>query len=760
MQTEYSIENDKSIIYHYYRENGKRKCMKVSDFEPYFFVNENENTSNIYKVREENGFVNIFGKAVKKIVVKKPSDVAYCRRFFQTSQEADILFPIRFLIDRSPPMGDYPKVLYIDIECDDSTGFPEPELAEKTITAITCYDPEMDKYVTFVKGNEKKIIKTSRKDNTPHSVYIFENEEDLLITFIQFFRDSNPCIITGWNCYSFDMLYIINRMKKLNLRYTDLSPLNRITIPDGDKKRDLDIAGRTIFDLLRSYKRLHISGLRGYSLEEVAREELGIGKAGKGKRTFQMTLDELIEYNTTDVELCVALDKKVGVIKFFWELACFIGCPLNHTLQNSRMMDIWFLRKAKQQNIVLPSKTFSTTNTFEGAIVLQPDPGIYKNIVVLDLAKLYPSIIVSCNISPETVSNDGEINLKNGVRFKKGKGFVPSILLELFELRDQYKKEKGKYKHGTSEYQLYQNKEQFIKDLTNSVYGILSYPGFRLFAQSSAESITYMGRNISMWTKKAIETEGYKVYYGDTDSIMFQINGTKEEIIKKAYELQDILNKSYDNFASQYNIDKHYFNIKFEKLFDKILFLDAKKKYAGYLLWKDGKDLNDFVVTGFETKRSDSSNFTKNFQLELLKLVASGTDKKDVDKYISGKIDEMKKAKYEDLGIPKGINVGEGEAKVETIQLRASRYSNEHLGTNFKLGDKPKILYVKRVHGKPKTDVVAFDSMLDLTNIVDVDYEKMTDVLIMKKVENIYNSLGWHYVGKHSLARWLEPEQT
>ncbi len=116
----------------------------------------------------------------------------------------------------------------------------------------------------------------------------------------------------------------------------------------------------------------------------------------------------LVEYNFKDVELCVKINKKDNIIEFYREIARYVGCPLDKTLNSSSVVDVFVLRKAFGK-YVLPSKGFANAEEFEGATVFEPSRGIRENVVVLDLKSLYPMAMMTINASPETKDPNGEL---------------------------------------------------------------------------------------------------------------------------------------------------------------------------------------------------------------------------------------------------------------------------------------------------------------------------------------------------------------
>ena len=198
--------------------------------------------------------------------------------------------------------------------------------------------------------------------------------------------------------------------------------------------------------------------------------------------------------------------------------------------------------------------TPGTIGEFEGAVVLSPIKGVRENVIVLDLASLYPMSMMTLNASPETKSPDGELVAPNGVRFKKSPdGLTRMILKELIESRLEKKRLRDRYPLGSDEYRKYDLQQAAIKVITNSYYGVSGYPRFRLYDRDIAAATTSVGRAIIRHTKSGIESRGYEVVYGDTDSCMVTVGGGKDldeviEIIRAASSPADARNELKNRF--------------------------------------------------------------------------------------------------------------------------------------------------------------------------------------------------------------------
>ncbi|MFZ2603718.1 MAG: DNA polymerase domain-containing protein, partial [Candidatus Omnitrophota bacterium] len=437
--------------------------------------------------------------------------------------------------------------------------------------------------------------------------------------------------------------------------------------------------------------------------------------------------------------------------------------------------------------IVLPTKKKNVPLPYKGATVMTPEAGLYENISVLDYTRLYPSIIISANMSPETLTTNvnNVITLSNGISFRKDiEGFVPRKIKTAFAVRDQKDKEfievASKYGMESGEYQRAKQMRDCVKGLINSFYGYFGYVNSRLFKLEIASGVTSMGRDAFEWSKHVIEDRQLKVIYGDTDSMMFSTGKTEiKVVVEMSKEIVSALNSSFDIFAKRFNIDRHTLSIKFETVFDTVLFGKAKKKYSGYITYRDGVFLDKplFVSKGFENKRSDNSRFTQLLQEEVLKMVCSKKSFEDVDSFVRIKVKKMLSGKIslDEIGIPKNIthkiplgkisrkSAKAGEYRVCSAHIRGIQYSNQYFHTDFGMGTKPMLVYtVKRsIAGYSKTDVICFEHGSDVPAVFleILDTKKMAEVLIHKKMERIYAARGWSYklrqMSQNTLEKWV-----
>jgi DNA polymerase I len=777
-QVEYTTTPEGPLIHIFGRDvSGKAAHVKVTGFRPYFYapIGEIERNPPPAQVEVDSSqiFSSIRGESLRRLYTRRPTDVRDIRdRYIHF--EADIPFATRFLIDmglrggvrvpslitdyRNVSPEDVPapaRLCFMDIECEDERGFPDP--ARDKIICITCWDSFEDAYTTFfmnAPGSNLDVISLQHRGDPKnpcfregsHSVCIFDDESALLRGLADHIAETDPDILSGWNFLEFDVPYLLGRMDALGFEGDELSRL------PGKTGRSA-IRGRALFDLLDAYKKIHGTQKESYRLDAVAEDELGERKirySGTISELWHHDPKHLIEYNLRDVELCVGIHEKHNIIDFYLEIARYVGCPLDRTLNSSNIIDIIVLRKSHSR-FVLPSKGFAAGEEFEGATVFDPSRGVRENVVVLDLKSLYPMAMMTVNASPETKDPDGELRAPNGVRFRKEPdGLTRSIISELMQERDEKKALRNSNPFGSPDYIRYDLQQNVLKVIMNTYYGVSGYARFRLYDREIGAAVTSIGRAIIEHTRGVIEEIGYSVLYGDTDSCMVQLPPADLTVtIRLAQDIEKCLNESYAEFARDtLNADSHYFSIKFEKVYRRFFQAGKKKRYAGHLIWKEGKHVDQIDIVGFEMRRSDSPQITREVQQAVMEMILRGKDFGAVKHYLGDMIRRYRRGEFplDIVGIPGGIGKDLDRYENKDAHIRGALYSNEYLGTDFKKGSKPKRVYIKNVTAKyPQTDVICFEYGDQVPPEFVIDWETMLDRTIKQPISRVIEGVGWNW---------------
>ena len=708
-----------------------------------------------------------------------------------------------------------PRVNTFDIEVDDRNGFPED--GEQTIVCLTSHDSYTDEYVVWlyesldgIEGPEALAAYDPIREDAQFDadVRIFEQETAMLDAFITYIEDTDPDVLTGWNFDDFDAPYFLDRVEELQ-RYDhdydlDIDRLSRVDEVWRSDWQGPDIKGRVVFDLLYAYKRTQFTELESYRLDAVGEQELGVGKeryTGDIGDLWEEDPERLLEYNLRDVELCVELDREQDIIDFWDEVRTFVGCKLEDATTPGDAVDMYVLHKLYGE-YALPSKGQQESEDYEGGAVFDPITGVRENVTVLDLKSLYPMCMVTTNASPETKVDpdayDGETyRAPNGTHFRKEPdGVIRAMVDELLTEREEKKAQRNSFSPEKPEYERLDRQQAAVKVIMNSLYGVLGWDRFRLYDKEMGAAVTATGREVIDYTDEVVENEGYEVVYGDTDSVMLQLGdigpadldgeaevtdemrekhpemgedelGLIAATIQKGFELEDTINASYDEFASErLNADDHRFQIEFEKLYRRFFQAGKKKRYAGHIVWKEGKHVDDIDITGFEYQRSDIAPITKRVQKEVIDRIVHGEDADSIKSYVGEVIEDYQAGNvdYDDVGIPGGIGKKLDNYDTDTAQVRGAKYANLLLGTNFQSGSKPKRLYLDRVHAdffqrieaqegldpsrdplygefRRDPDVICFEYADQIPDEFEVDWDKMLDKTLKGPIARILEAL-------------------
>ncbi|WP_336363107.1 DNA-directed DNA polymerase [Halalkalicoccus salilacus] len=747
-QVNYTVEetgDDERPVMHVFgrTEEGETEHVRVYEFRPYFYAPTA--TLNDGKLEDgritgtEEGYESIRGEALTKVFGRTPRDVGAIRDRFD-HYEADILFPNRFLIDKGINSGVRvperraddgalrvhheevetvdlqvdPCVHTFDLEVDDRSGFPEE--GEEPIVCLTSHDSVRDEYVgwLYVAPDGEGTSPAELPDYAPITddaaieIRAFETEEAMLDAYLTYIEETDPDVLTGWNVDDFDAPYLIDRLDRLDggteedLSMERLSRVNEVWRSDWQGP---NVKGRVVFDLLYAYKRTQFTELDSYRLDAVAETELGVGKeryAGDIGDLWEQNPERLLEYNVRDVELCVEIDRRQDIIAFWNEVRTFVGCKLEDAPTPGDTVDMYVLHKV-HGDFALPSKGRVDAEEYEGGAVFDPITGIKENVTVLDLKSLYPMCMVTINASPETKAGpdyEGETyHAPNGMEFRKQPdGIIRSMVDELLTERDQKKARRDENAPGTDAYEIYDRQQGAVKVIMNSLYGVLGWERFRLYDKDVAGAVTATGREVIEFTEQATNEIGHEVTYGDTDSIMLELGSDvdKQSAIEQSFEIEEHINASYDEFAREVlGADDHRFEIEFEKLYRRFFQAGRKKRYAGHIVWKEGQDVDDIDITGFEYKRSDIAPITKRVQKDVIEMIVLGEDLENVKTYVHDEITDFPNKPLDEIGIPGGIGKRLDAYDTDTAQVRGAKYANLLLGTNFTRGSKPKRLYLR-----------------------------------------------------------------
>ena len=446
------------------------------------------------------------------------------------------------------------KEFFFDIETEMGDALTEDYIksAPKKVTSIAWYDKQVDEWAILILDPKSKLSRTKAKTK---EIIPCATEEELLLKFLEKFREIDPDIIVGWNSDYFDVPYLYYRMCNVLgqeiARY--LSPIGYVRETPWFKDQYIQIAGVESLDYMRLHKKFSWADEPSMRLDAIGEKYAGMKKIeydGNLDKLFEEDIATFIKYNFRDVEILKVLDENLDYLALTKNLAHKGKHNYSEVYANTKTQDGAISAYLLSQNIIPPAKERNpiSKKNYAGGYLFCPKAGKMDYLFDLDLTSLYPSIIMTINIGKETMVgriidaddrnnrlglNDlkcrdyaeevivenikrnrtkvsiGRIvkmiegnNLSvsaNGVMFNTDRESVLStILKKWFDERVLYKNKMQKaFKSGNKELGVaYHMKQYTMKILLNSLYGATALGSFRYGNVILSEAITLSGQRI------------------------------------------------------------------------------------------------------------------------------------------------------------------------------------------------------------------------------------------------------------------------
>ena len=463
----------------------------------------------------------------------------------------------------------------------------------------------------------------------------------------------DPDLFVHWHGDGYDFPTIISRARTLGVDYKRISPIRQVKVRDKIDKstgqrvdKEIQIAGRTSFDGLKAYRKMMImqGQVRRYSLDDVSRDEnLKHQKLHKSKSVVELwesserkDILELIAYNIQDVLATNEIVDKYNLIDHHEEMKKFCRCQIKDTFYNTRMIDNLLIHRSKQRGIALPSRSKGKTDRSKGAVVLDPEIGRHEWVLGLDIAGMYPSNIMSLNLSPDTYTDNPDPTRPYVTMYLPEKdqklnfyldtvGLMPYVLHGMNVVRKDITNLMKMSAKGSNTHKSLDLQQYAVKVAMNSVYGALGFSTFRMMSIPVADATTLLGRITIDWLKEEApkflkmlqdmypedEILDIIALYGDTDScyvkLVFgkpprpeviadagyllakELNKTFDEMLKTYVTYHDpisntevpfdVYHETYQNYFENVRLQKgqmHRLSLEFESVFRRLVFMEAK----------------------------------------------------------------------------------------------------------------------------------------------------------------------------------------
>ena len=576
--------------------------------------------------------------------------------------QVDSIFLAKSRPKHIPEIIEMPKlrVLGFSMVCYSPKGAPKPEKNPIVIISVMTNS-----------GDERIFVSDSS-----------DRDDKVLSEFISYVREFDPDLIVGYETNRRDIPYLMVRAKK-NGMALKIDRAN--TEPHTSTYGHMSITGRAnidIFDYADEFPEVKIK-----TLENIA-DYLGVIKVNERILIEDVDIPQywenhekrplLLRYSMENAKSIMGVIE--AILDFAVQLSSLVGLPLDHigTAAVGFRVEWFLMRHAYQMGELIPKRIERPYIPYAGAIVLEPKPGIHDNVAVLDFKSMYPSIMIAYNISPDTYIPPEEPEPQSGVyvapevnhRFRKEpSGFYREVLSKLIRARDQIRDELKKLDPKSPEYRLLDARQKAIKVITNATYGYAGWIGARWYIKPVAEAVTAWGRHTITSAIKMAKNLGLEVIYGDTDSIFIRYEHEKVEKLSRMIE---------ENLGLE---------IKPDKIYSRILFTEAKKRYCG--LMPDGR----LDMVGLEVVRGDWANVAKNIQEKVLEIILKEQPiRKAVEKaveYVRKYIIDLRNRRvpYRDLVIWKTLTKPLEEYEVKAPHVEAAKLLQKE-GWSLTIGDK------------------------------------------------------------------------
>jgi DNA polymerase I len=742
-------------------ETGKRVLIIDDNFVPYFYavVKDGADPSKVVEditgchcllsAKPEVVDRRLFGKLVKavKIDCKSAEALTRCAKQVRDVEgvedcfEDDIRAAMRYLIDNEVVPSAWHEVEVEEQPNNLGTRTDKIYTAKSTPKTIEKVEAPPLRVLGFStiqysregtpKPDRNPIVLISAATNSGEQKQ-FQAEEDrndkpVLEAFMKYVETIDPDIIVGYGLNGQDWQYLKERCKKLGM---PLRVDRAKTEPHTSVYGHVSLSGRVNLDLADyagEFPEVKVKTLTNLA------DYLGVMKLEN--RNIIESIDfadhwdakekrAVLKQFSMDNTRCI-MGISDAILDFAVQLSSLVSLPLDHVGTAAAGFRVeWFLiKRTHKLGELVPRRIEQPYRPYAGGLVLQPKPGLHENIAVLDFKSMYPNIMITYNLSPDTYVAPKEPEPAGGVyvapevkhKFRKEPpGFYKEVLTYLIGVRDEIRPRMKKLQSKSTEYRVLDARQKAVKVITNASYGYAGWTGARWYVKPVAEAAAAWGRHTILTAIEMAGKDGLQVVYGDTDSIFIENQPEKIEKLSKDIE------------------KKLGLEIKPGEVYMRIFFTEAKKRYAGLL--PDGR----LDIVGMEVVRGDWATIAKTVQEKVLEIILKEKSPKKAVGFVHQFIYELKqkRVQYRDLIIWKTLTKPAEEYEVRAPHVEAAKMLRAK-GWKLAVGDKIGYVIV-RGEGRLYERVKPYT----LASYDDVDIEYYVSKQIVPAATRILESFG------------------
>ena len=455
----------------------------------------------------------------------------------------------------------------------------------------------------------------------------------------------------------------------------------------------------------------------------------------------------IAKYCIQDCDLVLTLMAKLDTLVNARGMADVCKVPMEFVLRRGQGIKIFsaVVYYASQRDQILQAQAAADFDTgYEGAIVLPPKIGMYLDqpVSVLDFNSLYPTNMISYNLSPDTLVCERELDadgytvrregLKDEVvKALKEKGYVmedveydnkdekgniqgktictfvqpnsnpmtvgvlPKTLDILLKKRKEFKEKMEDTQYDEAQRSVFNGLQLAYKVVANSVYGQTGSRTSPIRKLCVAACTTAAGRKALHLAKSIVENEyGASVIYGDTDSIFVKFPTT---------DLAESIRLGIDAGKRITSCCRKPYKIAYEKTFYPFI-LFCRKRYVGMMYEEDPNAKPKKKSMGIVLKRRDNAPIVKDVFGGALDMLMEERNVKKAQAFVNQKLLDVleNKVPLEKFIVSKSLRDDYKNPGQIAHRVLADRMAERDPGTAPKVGDRLQFVFVAENKAKGK----------------------------------------------------------
>lgn len=527
--------------------------------------------------------------------------------------EADV-HPIRRLLSDTPSLeiSDSFRLGFFDLEMDSSKTFPQQVGGKARLLSYAIEDSHGEKW--------SEVLETD-SDTAERKMWW------------RFFETCKRFdVLLAWNGDDYDFKILDKRPQTLGLV--------------------VDLGRWNLLDMMQNFKKYNMSSDDGgeaktsFALDHVAQYLLGEGKmdfdSSKTREAWDAGGEQRIKlrvYNEDDASKLRRIEEKTGLVAM--QIAVCEICrlfPDSRSIKATQQADGFLLALGSEHGYRWATRwRFDEDNApekFDGAYVMPPRRlGVVDNVHVCDFSGLYPSIMRTWNMSPDTKWRGGSdpppsdepwCQIPNRpTYFRSDKpGMIKIALDRIVAKRAEYQAAMKRETPGSPAHARAKRLQGAFKIVANCFYGVTGSHYSRYYDPEIAEGVTQTGKWLLENVIEEADQRGLDAFYGDTDSVF--IAGDSDEMRK----LVQYMNEDWSRRVAPWSVDRHFIDLDFEKTFKRIVLMSAKRYVGKFSMYKGKPAPDDMApeVKGLEFKRGDTIRLAREMQREVVDVLLQGED--------------------------------------------------------------------------------------------------------------------------------------